>query len=68
MLNGSEVHLLNDLQATSYGTLALEPDDLCPLNQGPRDPKGNIAVIAAGTGLGEGGLVLGRGPLRSNRL
>lgn len=55
-LNGTDVHLLNDLQATSYGTLALEADDLCPLNQGQRDPKGNIAVIAAGTGLGEGGL------------
>ena len=56
VLNGSEVHLLNDLQATSYGTLVLGPDDLCPLNHGQRDPKGNIAVIAAGTGLGEGGL------------
>ena len=56
VLNGTDVHLLNDLQATSYGTLVLEPDDLCPLNQGQRDPKGNIAVIAAGTGLGEGGL------------
>jgi len=56
VLNGTDVHLLNDLQATSYGTLVLEPNDLCPLNQGQRDPKGNIAVIAAGTGLGEGGL------------
>ena len=56
VLNGTDVHLLNDLQATSYGTLVLEPDDLYPLNEGQRDPKGNIAVIAAGTGLGEGGL------------
>ncbi len=56
VLNGTDVHLLNDLQATSYGTLVLESDDLCPLNEGRRDPKGNIAVIAAGTGLGEGGL------------
>ena len=39
----------------------LEPDDLCPLNQGQRDPKGNIAVIAAGTGLGEGGLCWAEG-------
>ena len=61
VLNGTEVHLLNDLQATSYGTLVLQPDDLCPLNQGQRDPKGNIAVIAAGTGLGEGGLCWAEG-------
>ena len=52
-----EVYLLNDLQATSYGTLVLEEDDLCFLNEGETDSEGNIAVIAAGTGLGEGGLV-----------
>ncbi|MFT5087768.1 MAG: glucokinase [Candidatus Latescibacterota bacterium] len=52
-----EVYLLNDLQATSYGTLVLEEDDLCILNEGESDNEGNIAVIAAGTGLGEGGLV-----------
>ena len=68
VLNGSEVHLLNDLQATSYGTLVLKPDDLCPLNEGQRDPQGNIAVIAAGTGLGEGGLCWAEEPLRINRL
>ncbi|HIG57219.1 MAG TPA: glucokinase [Candidatus Latescibacteria bacterium] len=55
-LSGVEVHLLNDLQATSYGTLALTTDDLCALNGGDEDKEGNIAVIAAGTGLGEGGL------------
>ena len=68
VLNGTDVHLLNDLQATAYGTLVLEPDDLCPLNEGQRDPKGNIAVIAAGTGARRGGLVLGRRPLRRYRL
>ena len=55
-LGGVEVHLLNDLQATSYGTLSLTTDDLCPLNKGSEDKEGNIAVVAAGTGLGEGGL------------
>ena len=55
-LGGVEVHLLNDLQATSYGTLALTTDDLYPLNKGSEDKEGNIAVVAAGTGLGEGGL------------
>ena len=55
-LGGVEVHLLNDLQATSYGTLTLTAGDLCPLNKGSEDKEGNIAVVAAGTGLGEGGL------------
>ena len=50
------VHLLNDLEATSYGTRVLQPDDLVVLNEGEEDEEGNIAVIAAGTGLGEGGL------------
>lgn len=53
---GIEVTLLNDLQATAYGTQALTPDDYVVLNPGMQDPEGNIAVIAAGTGLGEGGL------------
>lgn len=52
-----QVHLLNDLQATSYGTRALRSEDLHTLNAGESDAEGNIAVIAAGTGLGEGGLV-----------
>ena len=50
------VYLLNDLEATSYGTQALPPQDVATLNQGARDEQGSIAVIAAGTGLGEGGL------------
>jgi glucokinase len=53
---GVEVDLLNDLQATSYGVLELGKKDLMVLNEGVVDPEGNIAVIAAGTGLGEGGL------------
>ena len=51
-----EVYLLNDLEATAYGTLVLPPEDTMSLNEGRPDPEGNIAVIAAGTGLGEGGL------------
>lgn len=50
------VHLLNDLEATSYGTRALAPEDVVALNPAAADPEGNVAVIAAGTGLGEGGL------------
>ena len=51
-----DILLLNDLQATAYGLLALKPADLLVLNPGTPNPQGNIAVLAAGTGLGEGGL------------
>jgi len=44
--------LLNDLEAAAYGMLHLDPSDLCELQPGLKR-KGNIAVIAAGTGLGE---------------
>jgi glucokinase len=49
------VKLLNDLEATAYGMLHLSSDQLTVLNAGSAAPRqGNIAVIAAGTGLGEG--------------
>lgn len=50
-----KVRLLNDLQAAAYGMLHLKEGEMVPLSPG-RSParKGNIAVIAAGTGLGEG--------------
>ncbi|MCI0455153.1 MAG: glucokinase [Candidatus Dadabacteria bacterium] len=47
--------LINDLEATAYGIKALEPKDFTILNNGASDAKGNAAVIAAGTGLGEAG-------------
>ena len=46
------VFLLNDLEATAYGMLHLPESDFLTLNSGEPKP-GNIAVIAAGTGLGE---------------
>jgi len=49
------VWLINDLEATAYGIKALEPKDFAILNNGASDAKGNAAVIAAGTGLGEAG-------------
>ncbi len=55
-LDLQDVHLLNDLQATSYGTQLLQDEDVVVLNEGVADTEGNVAVIAAGTGLGEGGL------------
>ena len=54
-VSSKRVKLLNDLEAASYGMLFLKPEEVVSLNTGflPRR-HGNIAVIAAGTGLGEG--------------
>ncbi|MBI5346178.1 MAG: glucokinase [Chlamydiae bacterium] len=51
-----EVYLLNDLEASAYGTLHLTESDFFTLHQGIPNQKGNKALIAAGTGLGEAGL------------
>jgi glucokinase len=51
------VGLINDLEATSYGTLRLTESDKLLLNAGSKQEHAAIAVIAAGTGLGEGGLI-----------
>ena len=53
-LNLSAVRLLNDLEATAYAVPFLEPDDLHTLNEGEPAPGGAIAIVAPGTGLGEG--------------
>lgn len=46
--------LLNDLEATAYGILSLRPDELEVLNVGnPPRKRQALALIAAGTGLGE---------------
>jgi glucokinase len=50
------VALLNDIEAFSHGLAALDDDDLFVLNPGDPQARGNRAVIAAGTGLGEAGL------------
>ncbi|MGA9120276.1 MAG: glucokinase [Bacteroidota bacterium] len=52
-----EVELMNDLQAMSYGTLHLGENEKVRLQEGEVQLHGSIAVIAAGTGLGEGALV-----------
>lgn len=49
----SSVRLLNDLEAIAYWVPRLTPSDLYTLNQGEANPGGTMAVIAAGTGLGE---------------
>ncbi len=47
---------LNDLEATAYGLPALGAEDLFTLQPGEPGERGNAAVIAAGTALGEAGL------------
>ena len=50
------LRLMNDLEATGHGLAALPPTSLVTLQAGqPR--HGNIALIAAGTGLGEALLI-----------
>jgi len=46
------VRLLNDLEAAAYGVLTLPPRALAPIQRGEAR-KGNMVLIAAGTGLGE---------------
>ena len=52
-LGTPHVKLLNDLEATALGMLQLTEADLVELNPDAQTKKGNIAIIAAGTGLGE---------------
>jgi glucokinase len=47
------VRLLNDLQAMALGLASLPPEELVELNPAAQSARGNIAVIAAGTGCGE---------------
>lgn len=53
LLGLARVALLNDLQANAYGISQLQEDDFALINPGQPDPTGAIAVISAGTGLGE---------------
>jgi glucokinase len=54
---GFPIHLLNDLEAIATAVPHLEGTDLITLQEGEAAPGGAIAVIAPGTGLGEGFLV-----------
>jgi glucokinase len=53
LLRTARVRLLNDLEAMALGMLYLKEDDFVELNPEAKMQAGNIAVIAAGTGLGE---------------
>jgi len=48
------VFLINDLEANGYGVAELKADQIFTLSEGDAGQIGNRALIAAGTGLGEG--------------
>jgi len=49
--------LLNDLEANAHGISVLGPSDFATLSEGAPGSSGNRALISAGTGLGEAGLI-----------
>jgi glucokinase len=55
-LHLKHVGLINDLEANAYGIATLQNKDFVILNKGDRNATGNIAIISAGTGLGEAGM------------
>jgi glucokinase len=50
----SRVDLLNDMESIGNAIPVLEPQDLRALSAGTRAPGGSMAILAPGTGLGEG--------------
>jgi glucokinase len=58
------VWLLNDLEAMAYVVPTLRPEELVALQEGRRDVRGNAALLAAGTGLGQALLINVDGELR----
>ncbi|MGB5197783.1 MAG: glucokinase [Candidatus Deferrimicrobium sp.] len=52
-----EAYLVNDLQAMASCLPYLQESNRATIQKGEADPRGNMAVLAAGTGLGEGFLV-----------
>ena len=53
----TSARLINDLEAIALGVPHLTGEDLHTLNDGQRDDRGTMAVIAPGTGLGEAFLI-----------
>jgi glucokinase len=53
----THVFLINDLEANGYGVAELSADQIYTLSEGDASQMGNRALIAAGTGLGEGLLI-----------
>jgi glucokinase len=56
-LSIDHVFLINDLEANGYGIAELKADQIYTLSEGDPSQIGNRALIAAGTGLGQGLLI-----------
>lgn len=56
-LDIAKIRLINDFAAVGYGILGLEAKDLETLQEVTPQPDAPIAIIGAGTGLGEGFLI-----------
>jgi len=54
---GCPVALVNDLESTAHGIPFLRPEEVVTLNAGAEVPRASRAILAAGTGLGEGYMV-----------
>lgn len=48
-----KVRLVNDFSAAALGSVAVPAEKLVAIGGGPRDPRGPVAVLGAGTGLGQ---------------
>jgi glucokinase len=51
------VYLLNDIEANGYGIAKCRSDEIRTINGGNANPTANRALLAAGTGLGQGFLL-----------
>ncbi|MGH2990571.1 MAG: glucokinase [Solirubrobacterales bacterium] len=60
-LGDDRVAVINDLEANAWGLAALGADDVAPLNDADPPDGGNVALISAGTGLGEAFVTPGAG-------
>jgi glucokinase len=49
----ADVSVVNDLEANAWGIPALAAEDVVALNDAAGEPHGNLALISAGTGLGQ---------------
>ena len=56
-LQVENIVLMNDLGATGHSIEHLEQSEFCVLNRGKAEPGGTMALLAAGTGLGQSILV-----------
>jgi glucokinase len=61
ILKIEKVALINDLSANGYGLNTLQESDYYTLNSGKHYERGNGALISAGTGLGQAGLLFHQG-------